>query len=390
MAKKILILLLLVGLFQACGPSLTVTASLEELNQAVQEDPNNPVPHFNLGLKYYSDKNFDEAIKNFDLALERDPNFALPYFGKYCAELVKDENFRHQYVLSYDEEAEIEEEYKEKIDDVRNYYSKAFTINPLFDFSMATLLLQKKTHSSNSAEFELINELYKLLLDGIRSYMVGHYEEAAKELDYSISRIPEYERAYFWRSLARAQIGEYDGAIADLDTLIGWTHKTNEENLVTIYYDVADLYFLRGTINIRKNNLKDAEADMKTCLVEDLGFYPAHTQLSYIYQQQKKYQLALAEIEASIFVEKDDPQLYYNKGVFLAMFGKNAEAIEAYEKTVELNKYNFKALYNLAFLNEKIGDTENAKKYYQMFTELAPNSQEKMIAEVKLKLSNWN
>ena len=46
---------------------------------------------------------------------------------------------------------------------------------------------------------------------------------------------------------------------------------------------------------------------------------------------------------------------------FFAMFGKNSEAIEAYEKTIELNKYNFKALYNLAFLNEKIGENIGEK-----------------------------
>lgn len=386
MKTKIFIVFVLLVLLQSCGTALLVNADYPELNEAVKNDPNNPVSFFNLGLKYYSDKNFEEAIKNFDLAIERDYNFSLAYFGKYCSLVLSDPELKNEM---YKEDDEIKDGYLEKVKFLKHNYALAFMFDPLFDYRMATLLLEKRRGGRNIYTSELYDLFYKLFADGFRSYMLGNYKEAEEELTYSISKIPGYEDSYFVRALARAQINDFDGCISDLDTLINWNRQANTEDLSQIYYKSSDFYYIRGTVNLRQNKIKEAKSDFESCLMEDMGYYVAHSQLSNIYQKQKQYNEALRELDAAIFISPEDPQLHYNKGVFLAMVGQNEKAIESYKEVVKLNKYHFKAEYNLAYLCEKIGKNNDAKTYYQMFTENAPISQQKMIDDIKQKLASW-
>jgi len=411
MKTKIFIMFVLLVLLQSCGSPLVVDADYPELNEAVIKDPNNAVAFYNLGLKFYTDKNFDEAINNFDLAIERDYNFSLAYFGKYCCALASDPKFKDEFFSASDEE-EIAPEYLERKKDCSKNYRHAFMNDPFFDYRMATLILNRRPVAYSAEENEYIEEFYGILADGYRNYMMGRYEEAEKDLSNTISRLDEETemislhlnlsgttrvvkekiniiQPYYVRALARAQLKNYSGSLDDIDKIIAKYKKRNEEGLLPINYKNADFYYMRGHVNLRQNKLDEAKADFERCLVEDLGFYVAHSQLSNIYQKQKKYREALTEIDAAIFVEPNDPQLHYNKGVFLATIGKPVEATEAYIQSVELNKYHFKAIYNLAYTYEKLGKTEEAKKYYRMFTENAPISQQKMIDDIKQKLASW-
>ena len=56
------------------------TNRLEILQQMVQQDPNNTFARYGLAMEYANGKQLDQAIHEFRLLLERDPNYAAAYF----------------------------------------------------------------------------------------------------------------------------------------------------------------------------------------------------------------------------------------------------------------------------------------------------------------------
>ena len=52
------------------------SAAIDALQQAIKEDPKNPSFHYHLGMAYVQQKNFSLAKKEFESALEINPNFA--------------------------------------------------------------------------------------------------------------------------------------------------------------------------------------------------------------------------------------------------------------------------------------------------------------------------
>lgn len=78
--------------------------------------------------------------------------------------------------------------------------------------------------------------------------------------------------------------------------------------------------------------------------------------------------------------------MHYNKAYFLVQQNRLNEAIEEYDKAIELNPHSYRALYNAGFLCEALGDKSKALKYFDLFLKNAPQGEASLIAEVKTEL----
>ena len=58
--------------------------AIESFEQAIQEDPNFPDPHFHMGLSYFGLKNYDKAKEKLTYVMQQDPTFfpAYKYLGQ--------------------------------------------------------------------------------------------------------------------------------------------------------------------------------------------------------------------------------------------------------------------------------------------------------------------
>ncbi|RKY42264.1 MAG: hypothetical protein DRP80_06995, partial [Candidatus Omnitrophota bacterium] len=83
---------------------------------------------------------------------------------------------------------------------------------------------------------------------------------------------------------------------------------------------------------------------------------------------------------------KKEKALYcYNLGVAYTKAKLYKEAMEAYKKSLEINKENPEASYNLGLLYEKFKkDFLKAIHYYRKYLELKPNADDKEIVEDKI------
>lgn len=130
----------------------------------------------NLGIEETNKGNFDEAINNFNKAIELEPDWDLPYFSKAIA-------FHNKF--------ELEEAYEN--------YTRALEINPkMIDayFNLAQVILARKPVSDSDLHEALVNL------------------EKAIELDN------KFTDAYYHAGVIKMNLKDYSGAIEALDKAI--------------------------------------------------------------------------------------------------------------------------------------------------------------------------
>jgi len=378
------LIILFILLCVSCGPKIIINESYEELENVLKKDPNNPVAHYNLGLKCFSESEYENAIKYFNSAIERNHHFALAYYGIYCANLLIDTDLRKELLKEIPDE-----DYQIKIDSLDMLFSNALMYDPYFEWKAGTLLLPKKESAADFYSQRVLNIYYSIIYDGFRHYLLGNYKSSERALTFSLSIVKDFHQARFFRALARGQLKDYEGAISDLDSLIISKEELNKEKILPVYQETAELNYLIGCSYMKLNKYKEAKEHFEKALEEDLSLFMAHYQLSNIYQKLKNYQEAYSEINSALLLQPEDPILLFNKGVFLSNIGKTELAIEAYKAALIKNKFSYKAAYNLGILYEKIDNNDEAKKYYSHFINTAINKEFNLIEETKTKLQDW-
>ena len=82
--------------------------------------------------------------------------------------------------------------------------------------------------------------------------------------------------------------------------------------------------------------------------------------MSILYNQEKKYQDALRSIKDAISMNPNNSAFYTNLGNISYNMGKKNDAIDSYKKAIELNSSDGLAKHNLAITYEKTGQKDKA------------------------------
>ncbi len=385
MKKSIsLFLLVLISIvFYSCGGNrILVEESIEELQTAVKNDPNNEVSYYNLGIGYISQEQYPEAIAALKDALKINEHFSQAYFALYCSEMANDKNLRKEMY-----EDEPSEEYKEKIDTVNQYLEMALTTYPFFEWKLAFLLLPPKEYSFNTYTQMLLDKYYSLFYDGYEKFIKGEYPEAIEKYNTSLKQIPSFNSAKYFRGMSYALNNNFKEAIADFQSIADSTESMNKKKILPIYINTAEMHFLIGCAQSKLSNYPEAEAAFQNALTEDYSYYMAHYYLADIYNKQGRFNDALGELDAALLVAPNDAIMHYNKAVFLFQMKKYADALDEYENTVKINPKLYKAQYNAAIIYEAMKNNAKALEYYQGFLDNAPLREEALIAKAKEKIN---
>ncbi|TXG38690.1 tetratricopeptide repeat protein [Seonamhaeicola maritimus] len=244
-------------------------------------------------------------------------------------------------------------------------------------------------------------------------------EERINLLNQAIALEPNHLDAYFYRALAKNELGDYSGAIVDYSKII----ITNPD---------ADSYFNRGNSRFSLKNLEGAKFDYAKAYELDPNFIDALFSLACVkfdledykgaiedfnkvlkiapdfskvyllrascYKELKDYKKALADYTLAVIISPD-ANTYYNRGVFLMdinyyakanqdltkslrlnsnntfahfyrgashlLLGKYDKAIQDFSNALELDSMDFDAHFGLAFTYFKMKDYKNAKLHLQ-------------------------
>ncbi|WP_345193991.1 tetratricopeptide repeat protein [Algibacter agarivorans] len=264
------------------------------------------------------------------------------------------------------------------------------TIVPLLTFGQANKLYRKAMRSTD------LNQKITLLTQVI--------DLEPKNLD-----------AYFYRGLAKNDLGDYNGAIVDYSKII-----VDQPDADTYYNRGNSRYSIKDFAGAKEDyakafmldeNFTDALYSL-ACVKYDLGDYEAaikdfssviktvpnqpktYTLRAHAYKATENYMNALQDYSTAILIEPSADS-YYNRGVFFMdikyyekanndlnmalrlnknnayayfyrgashlLLGKFNEAISDFSKAIEFDSTDFDAYLGLAIAQFKINDTDHAK-----------------------------
>lgn len=192
--------------------------AIEDHNEAIRLNPNNPTAYYNRGGAYYDKGDYDVAIRDYNEAVRLKPDYAFAYHGRAKAYSAK-------------------RDYDRAIED----FNEAIRLNP------------DEEHAYNNR--------------GLAYAYEGDYDRAIRDYNEAIRLNPHEIAAYFDRGLAHTTKGDYDRAIQDFNEAIHLNPK-----FALAYEKRGDAYFFQSNLNAA---IADFEAAISAAPSSNTAVYAA-------------------------------------------------------------------------------------------------------------------
>ena len=225
-------------------------------------------------------------------------------------------------------------------------------------------------------------------------YQLGNYSGALDDINKVIENQKNNPVLYVERAFYLLANNDFNSAISDCDKAISlkslgedvYFCKAIAEDALTNYedalcdYDLVikinphseDAFVRRGMTKFKMGNYNDAIDDYNRTLkldsVSTFAFYN-RAEAEIKLNDNKK---ALRDYDTVLFFEPRNAYAYYNRAVLYASEQKYEPAIEDFNKVLLLNPNNIQALYNRAKLKQNIEDYKGAISDCDKIIELYP------------------
>jgi tetratricopeptide (TPR) repeat protein len=240
-------------------------------------------------------------------------------------------------------------------------------------------------------------------------YQLGNYpgaiEDINKVIDKQITNPVLYiERAFFFlannnfssaindcdKAISLKSLGEdvyFCKAIAE-DALSNYTDALRDyDKVIKLNPHNDDAYIRRGMTKFKMGNYNDAIDDYNCALKHDsvstFAFYN-RAEAEVKLNENKK---AISDYDTVLHFEPRNAYAYFNRAVLYAGEQKYKTAIEDFNKVLLLNPNNIQALFNRAKLKQNIDDFKGAIADYDKIIELYPYFMEAYYYRSHLKTS---
>ncbi|MEQ9354179.1 tetratricopeptide repeat protein [Coleofasciculus chthonoplastes] len=170
--------------------------AIVDCDRALAINPNLAAAYFNRGMNHIALGAYQEAIADFNHVLELNPNDAQASLNRGYVRLQLGENWGS--IEDFDQAMRLEP-----------VAAKAF-------FQQIANTLNQETDAVEDDESKLIQGL---MVQGHLRYQLGDYQAALNAYNQVLNLDPNYTEAYNQRSTVRSAMGDYQGAIADLETV---------------------------------------------------------------------------------------------------------------------------------------------------------------------------
>lgn len=169
---------------------------------------------------------------------------------------------------------------------------------------------------------------------GMRFFSQSDWELAIDEFDKAIALNPQFVDATYYRGNAYWALSEFDQAITDYSKVI-----EIEPEFADAYARRASTYFLQRDENWIELSIKDYSMVINLNPTDASAY--AHRGI--MYKQSAQVELALADLDKAIELDKDDgrgfelAELYHIRSIFHQENGEYEKALADLERTIELD-----------------------------------------------------
>ena len=300
----------------ACMSLKKYEESIEFLEKALELNPNHSQLYNNLGTSYVTMGNLEKAYENFKKASELEPDNSITYYNIGSI-------------------LQIKEKHKEAIE----YFQKAYDIEPQESYIIAMAL----------SEFK----------GGMLEDAIKHYKKLA-------TAHPEKPNFQYNLACAYEQTGELHYAIGILTRLVTLNPKSVNMSLklANLYLKVnqplhakeiyeklvrqgsvsQEIYYDYAHICVLTNDMDKAEKILKKVIELNPEFAPAHKDLGVIYLGRRLFDYAKDEFETALKCEPENPDMMFEYANYLHATSSFKESDEYYQKVLEKQPDNYKAM----------------------------------------------
>lgn len=183
-------------------------------------------------------------------------------------------------------------------------------------------------------------------------FLTGHTHEARDAFLTSIRLDPKNTDATLKLAELYLYVEKYDDAI----TLIDQAIKVNPY--------IGKEYFLKGLVFIEKHDTAKAISSLQTAVEQNPNYFDAYIQLGLLFAA-KGNPLALDYYNDASNLEPQNPEPYYDKGMFYQFGGDDTDAIKEYKELLQVDSTYKNAYYNLGVIyNEDETDYTTSLNYF--------------------------
>ncbi|MDJ0703403.1 MAG: tetratricopeptide repeat protein, partial [Leptolyngbyaceae cyanobacterium MO_188.B28] len=318
--------------------------ALEDLNRAIELDPDYQWAITGRGITYQSMERYDEALADLNRAIELDPDYQWAITGR---------GVTYRLMKRYDEaladfnrviELDPEDQWAitgrgvtyrlmERYDEALADYNRAIELDPKYDWAIAnrgvTYRLMKR-YDEALADYNRAIELDpedKLAIKsrGVTYRLMKRYDEALADFNRAIELDPEDKSAIKSRGETHHLMKRYDEALADFNRAI----ELDPED----QWAIAN----RGLTYRLMERYDEALADYNRAIELDPKYDWAIANRGITYRLMERYEEGLVDFNRAIELDPEDQWAIANRGVTYRLMERYEESLTDYNRAIELD-----------------------------------------------------
>ncbi len=317
---------------------------LASIDKVLQLNEEYAPGHFYRGVVLESMGEIDEAEKEYERALQLNPN------DEDISEIMSDFYIKNDLF--------------EKANQFMAQVYKNDSISPKNDFFKAKIL--SRQNQTEKALLQYDRAITKAdgaypeahLNKGILLKKQGEFDGSIESYQQAIKERQEYEEAWYNLALAYAAKKELDEARKCYEKAI----SINPKNIKAMY----NLALLFGEMG--DNEL--AEKWLKACLDVDSSYIKAAYNLGLHYYKKEDFQSAKITFENLLQQQEDYTKAWFNLALCERKLGNDDLAVLAYEQAINLDPTYVAAWKNLGNMEARRGNIDRAINQYQQAIDL--------------------
>jgi len=237
----------------------------------------------------------------------------------------------------------------------------------------------------------------------IGSHVHGASKEAIKGFENALAINPGDYDGTFMLAKANYDIGSaleqkqglieatsaYEKSVEAIDNFTGGHRGLLADHFtLDVIYSKASLRL--GTLALKANRLKEAEAALTKSLSGEVRYAEAHNNLGIVYERAGRYEEAVRQYQHAVELYPGDVSAYMNMGNAYLKLEKYPEAIEAYRQVKKLRPNFALTHYNLGVAYFQQREWVSAEKEWERALELKPDFEQarKTLADVRNRITS--
>jgi tetratricopeptide (TPR) repeat protein len=402
--------------------------------RAIQQDPKFWEAYYNLGITYFNDRDYDNALKQFDIIITSIPTFEKPYYGRGMIYLHKED-----YAKAKEDFIKVTEfnpnDFKafyylgkisvllKQYDDANKYLKKAAEINPDYAdvyYEMGNIYFQQQNYRAAIPHYKKTVELDPENRDsherlGECYYRVQVYYSALAEFKKVLEKNPGDPEANFMLGITVYQQAVLEELITAFLEMFDPDYAKQQEaqqkakgSLVersTVYKQMVESFskaykgrdnFIEAIFNLaltyhEMGNLDSAQFYYKKALLVDPNLVRAHIKLAKLYEDRKDKDNALAEYKIVMSIDPAYFVAHPTLGPIHNYINIVDLVLSELDKKLKSNPNDLQSSLTLAKIYTAQGFNGKAANLFRKILSINPNDQEakRMLAQLEKRSTDF-